>query len=599
MLNLIELLPEKDKEMMTEYIHLYGIGKNDFVGIDEYLEYWAKSKKTLYKILGDKFQVEIPISYEKPIEYIRKDFVTLLDNHDFIKEFKSVLEMLYANEVIDADIRYIIYEKALTSRAMSNNKVETRGFKFKRNNKTLQVQSGMKPIKVIQNVLKFFHDEMVKECPAIDEYFEDFRIKHSLVLNDKIVKGTLVLSIHPFDYITMSDNDSNWSSCMSWTEDGCYHVGTVEMMNSNNVICAYIKSSSDYHFSKENSELVWNNKKWRQLIYMTKDIIVSGKPYPYVNKEITLKAIGVLKELAKTNKNWDYSYGPELYLDMTHIYSVTAMNNNRDWLYGNNSFKHNILFDTRGMYNDMLNDRKTEYWCYRNKVPKMRIISYSGKANCACCNTDDLLEPDCMEYYNDRFDNTGSVVCEECRRGGSCYECGRFRGKNSLYSVGTFKNFCKECIDRKLRICPCCGETIITKQSFWCGSSSTLLGLHLEGKQVCYNHYYQLMDRRYFFATGKELQKLKRDRIVPYDDMQIVPVFCCEKCRDNLVEKGLFHQTLLPGDPEYIKSYPWHRMSDTRYISTKTYTPAEIAEHPLFSHMLYDNLDKNLVKIPD
>ena len=61
--------------------------------------------------------------------------------------------------------------------------------------------------------------------------FEDFRIAQSLVTNQANLKGYITLSIHPLDYMTMSDNNCGWDSCMSWQEEGCYRQGTVEMMN--------------------------------------------------------------------------------------------------------------------------------------------------------------------------------------------------------------------------------------------------------------------------------------------------------------------------------------------------------------------------------
>ena len=79
-----------------------------------------------------------------------------------------------------------------------------------------------------------------------------------------------------------------------------------------------------------------------------------------------------LRNLAKENLNWTYEFGPELYLDMKNIDCKARIDNNREWISLGLAYKKNILFDTNGMYNDMLNDNRTSYWCIRNKVKKMK-----------------------------------------------------------------------------------------------------------------------------------------------------------------------------------------------------------------------------------
>ena len=57
----------------------------------------------------------------------------------------------------------------------------------------------------------------------------------------------------------------------------------------------------------------WNNKKWRQLFYINKDIICSGKSYPYFSKDITLY---LLDEIKKTNPLlFGGLYGSKAYID--------------------------------------------------------------------------------------------------------------------------------------------------------------------------------------------------------------------------------------------------------------------------------------------
>jgi hypothetical protein len=78
----------------------------------------------------------------------------------------------------------------------------------------------------------------------------------------------------------MSDNTIGWSSCMSWSGDGEYRQGTVEMMNSPCVVVGYLRSEKDMPMT---DGAKWNNKKWRCLFHWDEDleIVFAGRQYPF------------------------------------------------------------------------------------------------------------------------------------------------------------------------------------------------------------------------------------------------------------------------------------------------------------------------------
>jgi hypothetical protein len=266
------------------------------------------------------------------------------------------------------------------------------------------------------------------------------------------------------DFMTMSDNASNWSSCMSWSSadgGGCYKIGTVEVMNSNCVVCCYLESSNEsFYFNSKDADHKWNNKKWRQLFYITKDIIVSGKPYPYNSEILTKEVLCLLQKLSKENLGVKYSFGPEVYMDMKTVYSEDDFEKARDDKKGKR-----ILFDTKGMYNDMANDHDMIFTCVRNKIKKNKIINISGKNPCLCCNGD-VIENLYEDEYNDRYENTGSLVCQSCIEDNfNCDECGRVSPFKKIYNVGE-KRLCVNCAT-KFKKCPCgCGTILNTEKDF-------------------------------------------------------------------------------------------------------------------------------------
>ena len=237
MLNLYELLSDEDKQIITNYVVKYGINKEDYIGTEEFLEEWSKAKVKLYRALGNQFKISIPYTYNLSEEDIRADMRENLLEHPFVSSVfdwlcsEELITILYSMKDEKAGFTRFDIEKLLSSKLLATNVVTyDMVLNVLDTKKKVKIQKGTKTIKAIYKILEYF------DWPASKESYESFRIAHSQVLNTKTIKGNLVISIHPMDFITMSDNDNDWSSCMNWVEEGCYRLGTVEMMNSNNVI---------------------------------------------------------------------------------------------------------------------------------------------------------------------------------------------------------------------------------------------------------------------------------------------------------------------------------------------------------------------------
>ena len=293
--------------------------------------------------------------------------------------------------------------------------------------KTIVIQPGAKYFRTLHH--------LVKECGGkYDNIFEEFRIRISQITNQRSLKGTMCISIHPMDFITMSDNSYGWDSCMRWIDgDGDYRMGTVEMMNSPIVVCAYLKGSEPFNFGwNKNDELTtWNNKKWRELFVVTPEFITEIKSYPYDNEEFTKAVMDTLLALSKENDDNEYD---------TEVY----------WTYSTpmNSRGMRLQFGTyeNGMYND--------FGCYRNNKGHLMhynsqimenitdcnnyYITYSGAKTCMICGA----------YIDDYDADPKEVVCEKhgYYTHGTCGCCGRrLVSDNIFYSDWTGQEYCEEC----------------------------------------------------------------------------------------------------------------------------------------------------------
>lgn len=556
MSKLLEQLTELDKKRIHNFITTWGCSDEDFIGVDEYLEQWAKRNTKLYHILGNQISVSMPFEYEKELSEIIDDCEEKLARHPWFILFKRYMR----NEFPDADchLGWSIFEAVHNYRNLANNEFSV-SFKTKniKTNGTLQIQKGAKYIKVMNKIYdadpegfeksylaisereEFHYSEYIGK--TIPELKQDFINKHSAILNDKKISCTLTISIHPLDYITMSDNGNDWESCMSWKHDGCYHQGTVEMMNSNMVLCCFLHNEkTPWNFSRENKAMhhedseedwMWNNKKYRQLIYITKDIIVSGKSYPYSNDEISQKIITAVKDLALKNMQWTYSFGPERYLDMKWINGTKSMVRAKGFARRHEEIKHNVIIETNAMYNDFVRDSGRHYWCYRNKVQHTKVINASGPATCLCCRNSvtELDREDWGDYF-DRFNHTSMVICSDCRPKMECDYCNNIiigkKFKLINKKDNKLKTYCINCIHHQFAMCHCCGNWHLINDSPR-RQGVAMLSTNVSEKEELKDFHFSSCFSDYRWITS-------------YKDIDRIGIFIplCKECLNKEIDNG-------------------------------------------------------------
>ena len=263
--------------------------------------------------------------------------------------------------------------------------------------------------------------------------YELFRQAHSQVLNQKQIKGNLCLSIHPLDYLTMSDNDCGWTSCMSWMKEvGDYRLGTIEMMNSNCVVVAYIESHEPMLVCGSN----WNNKRWRQLYIVTREVILGNRQYPYDSDEIQGVTIRWLRELMGHVPG----YGP--YPEETIQLRNERWNTIRDK-------KIRFHFYSGYMYNDIYDYRLAYVADEKIEDNENYSVYFSGPAVCTGCGGEIELETV----------DASSVQCRACDGHWYCDFCGTWHPfYEDYYTVNDDYIACEWCYYNELQECEICGD---------------------------------------------------------------------------------------------------------------------------------------------
>ena len=395
--------------------------------VEELLMPWAINKAGLYQMFDEKLILTKEVSYNRDHEELAQQMETMLSQHrSFVQTFFARLaEELGVrpdswrtnaymddspNEFFYYSMRYLMNDHSLVeARVDSPMKATICG-------QQMNFAVGQKAMRAIGKVARAL---------GLNEEFEAFRVAHSMVLNQAKLKGKLCLSIHPLDYATASDNESGWSSCMSWREGGAYRFGTVEMMTSSYVICAYLASDS---VEMDIGEGKWPSKKWRAWVIVTPDFIVVNRNYPYDNEDLMRACVDWVKEMA--GEYYHVKYGE------TH-----------------NNWNQNEFFevDMNYMYND-LGDGHVGCYAEGADTGNCGYINISGPAICMWCGE--------TVDYNSDDDAACTLTCQECSGRVRCACCGTTINHGYEMWGPDDEPYCECCYQDRFSTCDCCNDVV-------------------------------------------------------------------------------------------------------------------------------------------
>lgn len=550
-----DLITDKEYEIMDAYRQKYAVSDDGemvtatstMCSIKDILAVWESAKSVaLSKIFKDNLILNKHVHYEKSMTDIENDlddyifmpggtntriqhsgypfyekFREFIINHQYDKSYnlplvnyKNIADGLYA--LIDID-------------ALATNKYGGDSFDLPMpNGKNLHVAAGCKTSKIIGKIAAAYN---------IPEY-EDFRIAHSLILNQKMLEGDLHISIHPLDYMTMSDNTLGWESCMSWVQQGGYRQGTVEMMNSPIVIVAYLDASTPYEIPGCGT---WNNKKWRKLFIVDKNMIAGVKDYPYENTALTNIVLDWIKSLIEeSDLNWTYYDDKFTYnTNQCYIkdYPFKGIKEDDDSVYY-------LAFEvqTDNMYNDFdaIDQRElylsTEIYIddcqLRDYYPRWGedkspykylaylYITYSGDSQCMFCGE---TSPD--------VDDESCLFCENCQDITRCEECGE--SCRDLFEVDGHR-LCSYCYENRTAVCDACEETHFDANMTGIYIIPKLSKLDFEDYEArASDHWGRMYDKSFEYEEGQPHFYYYRNR--EYD----VNLCDCKECREEWKKKYL------------------------------------------------------------
>ena len=418
------MLNQHDKDMIAGYIGAYASRLENFhkPNIDRVLHFWEEAKSEhLMNMFGDNLILEREIDYAASPEQLVQIFDSI--NRPTYKFYDELYKLFFYNKEFDPLVRDwsenenpdysgVSTYSYLSNRTTLMDNVWRLGPKVfpLPNDRSFKVQPGTKISRIFS--------KLTKEWQIPEATWEHVRESQAIALSSRQFKGTLCLSIHPLDYMTMSDNEENWRSCMAWGMDGHhygeYRCGTVEMMNSPYVVVAYVKNPNRSIFDGQ-----WNSKTWRELFIVHPKAIVNVMAYPVKNTFLTKYVLDWLKELAeKANVN---VYEDEMVPPVEDRLSMR----------------------TEYMYNDCY--RSEQFVYYAKNTPEHLTINYSGVLNCMVCGKP--FEPHSGSDDSDCAES--ALICDDCEPYHTAY-CSRCNAtiysEDDCYWVDG-NAYCRDCYE--------------------------------------------------------------------------------------------------------------------------------------------------------
>ena len=448
-MSLLSQLTEEDKTKIVNYIEIfsevtdYSNERDVEAPIDHILRFWDTNKTNLFGQIfnNDKLRISKEVTIFKDEDMLDREIGKLTDENIFIRNYISWItresEKYLVNDNNISAYRFVMYDlidnhALIQNKFLGNNSIS---ITLPSTGKVYKIQKGCKLMKALGVIAKEFN------IPG----FEQFRLEHSVILNEKKLKGTLTLSVHPLDFLTMSDNDCDWDSCMSWMNRGDYRMGTVEMMNSPCVVEAYLESSTPMRLYKGYYPGEWTNKKWRELFIVTPECVAGIKGYPYWNVELETIVINWIADLMQQYNGFEYDE------------EIRKFENYMPILDGKKVVKFGFTSDL--MYNDI--DRAEHLIRVGKNVAEGDDIeiNFSGPTECMICGSR-------IDNYDHQLVDPMFIVCSACENVVKCDRCESLMYDGNYCEVDG-ERICYDCYDNETSNCSVCGEVHLNDRMTW------------------------------------------------------------------------------------------------------------------------------------
>jgi hypothetical protein len=335
-------------------------------------------------------------------------------------------------------------------------------------------------------------------------------------LNPIRIKRKALLSVHPCDYLEMSNSRNSWTSCHC-LEDGAYHGGTLSYMNDG---CSMIFYTVDDDIEEE--DYFEASKRSRQVFCFENGILLQSRLYPNTDDTEAVNTYRNIVQLAiadcfglpnlwalkrdekdvagrvqthEDSLNYpDYNYS--CYHANVSLLKDSDVGADEYVLIGNTAYClecSRVITENDSLYCDDCTDHY--YTCQqcgaRIREDDVNFIN-DGYYCDECCSYCD----DCQQYIVDDLTEVhcrrGHLisVCDSCRENYYyCEDCDEYYHPDNGISLDDGFH-CDDCLGKHYRKCESCGEYIYSTEAiefdggYYCASCAEDLTVELEENQT-------------------------------------------------------------------------------------------------------------------
>lgn len=429
---------------------------------DYYFKHWAEEKEYFYNAFGQKLIYEFPekicFPLDKEVKQEKFDrFLSALETKKLyrLQEFVSKQRSDgFFNNIVIAD-----YDK--------------------------DIKKNMKLVKAF----KFFIEDK--------EQLEDIQNYASQIIQEDKVEGKLCFSIHPLDYLSVSENTHKWRSCHAL--DGEYRAGNLSYMLDSCTFICYLKSDNDTKLPHFPENVPWNDKKWRVLFFLnsTGNLIVAGRQYPFSSQSGLdwILANAFSKIFASSSSEWkgwesfitkatfnkiEYTLDNQYISDGSKIFDVTTFIENVEGSKQFNDILYSSYYTPSYAYLRKCSDDDT-FWAgyfpnYRYYLGTIRVGGYTP---CLHCGTEETLDE-------------GDMLCHDCemQHGVECNEyftfCDCCGARIEISTNGNYIDedvLCNNCFDEHAGVCAGCNGTFYNSELIQAENGETYCGYCWEERE--------------------------------------------------------------------------------------------------------------------
>lgn len=235
--------------------------------VNEYLRKWVNAKAWMFELFGHKLELVREVEIPADGEVMRGNIEELCRKYP-----------AYAATI-----------KELRTEDFSEGVISRQSSAFLKQIFPRVYRVGAKTSKVLSKILSDY----------------DFDVELSKVLQNNMVKGRVVVSINPLDYVMLSTNTHKWGSCMSILYDkndrtsnrgGFNKTGGYSLMMDKATTIAYLDHNKVVRFANDYGSLDWHDMVFRQLITLDKGDL-NNIVYGHYNGTVSDKIRGVWGEM--------------------------------------------------------------------------------------------------------------------------------------------------------------------------------------------------------------------------------------------------------------------------------------------------------------